>query len=393
MSQIVQRRLGAWGVAWRVLAMLGYGSACWIAFAGPVLDLELPFEPTARVLVVDPLIGLVALGLAVTLLRRHPLPTALLILLAQSASTTAMGAASYAVVAISARRRWPEIIPVALLAVITAQLSQNFYLGAYLPAEEPLGVIGATVVNILWVGLLVAIGLALGFRRQITLDLHERVRAAEEQQAMRAEAARVAERNRIAREMHDVLAHRISLVAMHAGVLSYRRDLSADEQAAAAQTIAENAHLALEELRDVLGVLRSDSATGEVDRPQPKLADLPELVQESIRAGMVVELELAVASNPPAALGRTVYRVVQEALTNARKHAPGAPIRIRVVGDAATGIRIDASNPRSAPESSFPSSGLGLLGLRERVAQLAGTLDFAETEESFTLTVWLPWTP
>ena len=156
---------------------------------------------------------------------------------------------------------------------------------------------------------------------------------AEREQAARLDQARANERSRIAREMHDVLAHRISLVAMHAGAMTYRSDLSRDELLSSARVVQENAHQALTDLRDVLGVLRetTDPAAPPAipAAPQPVLADLPRLVAEAEAAGTPVQLvsgglDLA---GVPELVGRTAYRIIQEGLTNARKHASGCPSR------------------------------------------------------------------
>lgn len=385
----------AFPVVWRVLAMVVYGGVSWFAATELVAERTGgPMPEAAWLLVADPVIGVAAIVVAVTLFRRQPLLFGALILASQSISTAAMGAACYVVVSISTQRRWRQVVGFGLLAIASGELNTLLYLNFYQPSTDPFQPIGTTIGSTIWVALMVAIGLVIGYRREVNRNWQDRVRAAEEQQIVRAEAARVAERNRIAREMHDVLAHRISLVAMHAGVLSYRRDLSPEEQAAAAQTIADNAHLALEELRDVLGVLRADQEPGAIDRPQPRLADLPELIEESRQAGVKVRLDLAVSAHPAETVGRTVYRVVQEALTNARKHAPGAAVQVSVVGDAEAGIRIKVTNPvGTQPITPLPSSGMGLLGLRERVGRLEGRLEVDETPSGFRLEVWLPWTP
>ena len=115
-----------------------------------------------------------------------------------------------------------------------------------------------------------AVGLYIGARRELIATLRDRADRAEREQAMRVAQARTNERARIAREMHDVLAHRISLVAMHAGALGYRTDLSRDETKRAADVISQNAHQALVDLREILGVLRdSDVARVGSDRSRP----------------------------------------------------------------------------------------------------------------------------
>src|SRR5437763_1743346 len=129
--------------------------------------------------------------------------------------------------------------------------------------------------------------------------------------------------------MHDVLAHRLSLLSVHAGALEFHPDAAAEEVAEAAGVIRQSAKTALEELRSVIGVLREDSGESLTQAPQPTLADLAALVEESRGAGMRItaRIELGDAA-PPAAVGRTAYRIAQEGLTNARKHAPGAAVTL-----------------------------------------------------------------
>ena len=150
--------------------------------------------------------------------------------------------------------------------------------------------------------------------------------------------ARTAERTRIAREMHDVLAHRLSLLAVQAGALEFHPDAEPSEIAHAAGVIRASAHAALGELRQVIGLLRDPLDDGEAvgateaERPQPTLTDLPRLVEESREAGMDVAFDLRL-DHPeavPDATVRAVYRVVQEGLTNARKHAPASSVEVAV---------------------------------------------------------------
>ena len=194
--------------------------------------------------------------------------------------------------------------------------------------------------------------------------------------------------------MHDVLAHRISLVTMHAGALAYRTDLPPEQVHETARLIQTKANEALTDLRQVLGVLRGGDAPE--DRPQPTIADLDQLLAESRSGGMVVELadDLSPAV-PPEQVGRTLYRIVQEALTNARKHAVGAHVSVRLAGSPDSGISVVVRNAKriGAPTGpAAPSSGLGLVGLRERAALAGGSLVVEDTPQAFTLRGWLPWT-
>jgi signal transduction histidine kinase len=194
--------------------------------------------------------------------------------------------------------------------------------------------------------------------------------------------------------MHDVLAHRLSLVAAYAGALEYRRDASPERVAAAAGVVRDGVHQALEELREVVSVLRD--ADGVDERPAPCLADVGELVDESRDAGVAVWLDnrIAVSSEPSAAVGRTAYRVVQEALTNARKHAVGQPVVVTLDGGPGERLLIDVRNrvPEHRPLAPMPGTGTGLIGLAERVHLSGGSLDHdISTAGEFRLHAWLPW--
>ena len=215
--------------------------------------------------------------------------------------------------------------------------------------------------------------------------------------------ARTAERTRIAREMHDVLAHRLSLLATYAGALAYRPDAPPEQLSRAAEVIRGGAHQALDELREVIGVLRDDDRPDLIadSRPLPGLAALPGLVGESRAAGTPVELAGLLADEGrdaavvPDALGRTVYRVVQEGLTNARKHAPGEPARVRLSlgeGPAAGLDLVIASRLPAGPVSGAPpGAGTGLIGLAERVELAGGRLEAGRRGGEFVLRAWLPW--
>jgi signal transduction histidine kinase len=192
--------------------------------------------------------------------------------------------------------------------------------------------------------------------------------------------------------MHDVLAHRLSLLSLHAGALEFRPGAPPEEIEATAGVVRESARAALEELRDVVGMLR-EGTDGETRRPQPTLADLPQLIEESRAAGMRIEAELDLPEEAGASVGRTAYRVVQEGLTNARKHAPGVLVRVLVTSsEEALGIEI--RNPASLvrpPTAPLPGAGSGLVGLRERVQLADGQLRHERTAGGeFILTATLP---
>jgi signal transduction histidine kinase len=194
--------------------------------------------------------------------------------------------------------------------------------------------------------------------------------------------------------MHDVLAHRLSLLSVHAGALEFRPDAPAEEIAQAAGVIRESAKSALEELRGVIGVLREDGGVSWTQPPQPTLADLPALVEESRAAGMRVTAQVELGeAEPPSAVGRTAYRVAQEGLTNARKHAPGAAVTLSVrAPDGALQVEVRSlASVAVAAAPPLPGAGTGLVGLAERVSLAGGKLEHGvDSDGAFVLRASLP---
>jgi signal transduction histidine kinase len=229
-------------------------------------------------------------------------------------------------------------------------------------------------------------GLVVKHRRELVESLRERAARAESEAALRAEHAQLHARETIAREMHDVLGHRLSLLSVHAGALEYRPDAPTEDIQRAAGVIRESAHQALQDLREVIGVLRAPVQ----ELPQPTLADLPAMIGESARAGMPVVLRGAVDGDVPDTVGRTAYRVVQESMTNARKHARGASVEVDVSGGRAAGLTVAVANTAGAATGA-PGSGQGLLGLAERVALAGGRLSHGPTPAGgWQVSAWLP---
>jgi signal transduction histidine kinase len=242
-------------------------------------------------------------------------------------------------------------------------------------------------------------GLFVRVRRELIVSLRERADRLEAEQEQRDELAREAERRRIAREMHDVLAHRLSLLSIHAGALEFRPSASPAEIAQAAAVIRTSAAAALDELHDVIMVLREDTASGTA-APQPTLVQLPDLLEESRAAGMDLHthLDMPDADTLPAALGRTAYRVVQEGLTNARKHSPGAAVDVAVSVNCPDGVIVEViSHPSRAginkmADPSLPTgAGSGLIGLAERLALVGGKLEHGlNVDGDFVLRAMVP---
>lgn len=229
-------------------------------------------------------------------------------------------------------------------------------------------------------------------RAQVVAALRERARRAEREQELRVREARAAERARIAREMHDTLAHRLSLLATVAGALEFRPDTPPAEVARAAGLVRAGVSAALEELREVVGVLRAEP---DALRPASGLADVPRLVEESRVAGVDVDWEQhGDPAGVPATVQAAAFRAVQEGLTNARRHAPGSPVRVAVVvvpGEVRVDVSDDGPSPGNVP--SRQGTGTGLVGLRERAGLLRGEVLAvpATGGAGFRLTVSLPW--
>lgn len=244
------------------------------------------------------------------------------------------------------------------------------------------------------IGTWVAIGAYIGARRDLMVSLRDRAERAEAERELRSEQARLGERARIAQEMHDVLAHKVSLIALHAGGLEVNPAVGPEKVEGSAKLIRETARQAMEDLREVLGVLRSDVSVDGADlTPVPRASDLERLVAASRDAGVSVTGEFTLADDVPLSVGRTVYRVVQESLTNVHKHARGASTEVRVHGARGDGVTVQVTNVRPvAAGSLLPGSGSGLVGLRERVQLVGGRLTTGPTAEGgWGVEAWLPW--
>ncbi|MEW2426973.1 histidine kinase [Micromonospora sp. NPDC047644] len=235
------------------------------------------------------------------------------------------------------------------------------------------------------VGLPLVFGLWVRARRDTLAALRDRAERLEREQEARADRARAEERTRIAREMHDVVAHRVSLMVVHAGALEVTAVDPATVEAAA--LIRTTGRQALTDLREVLGVLRqADPAV----TPERGLDTVDELIGESRAAGLrVSRRDEGVPRALPATLGRTAYRVVREALTNVRKHAADAEttVCLRYLPD---GLEVLVRNGPSEGGSALPGAGQGLLGLRERVELLGGRLEAAPADGGFLVRALIP---
>ncbi|MEU5399908.1 histidine kinase [Streptomyces sp. NPDC005963] len=353
-------------------------------------DVSDQINDSELVVLVDQLAGIAACC-ALWLRRRWPGPLALALTLVCLVTPVVGGAVLVSLFSLAVHRPFRPAAVIGLLSLVSACAS---------PVIRPdpttdlwASVIGGAVFVLLALGW----GMLVRSRRQLFVVLQERAHRAETEAELRAEQAQRLAREAIAREMHDVLAHRLTLLSVHAGALEFRPDAPPAEVARAAGVIRDSAHEALQDLRQIIGVLRTPGDHESGDRPQPTLASLDALVHESREAGMKVHLDSSIVEPVavPPALGRTVYRIAQEALTNARKHAPGAEVTLALGGAPGDGLTVAVDNPAAPtprPITAVPGSGQGLIGLGERAMLAGGTLEHGKTGDGgFHVRAWLPW--
>lgn len=328
-------------------------------------------------------VGLGALASLGLVLRRRA-PVVLALVLAGIAAVAASGglANMFALYAVARHRPLAVALGVAVVDVAAGWVFWLLY-----PGNNTLGL--TLVVNVAMAAAFSAWGALQQAQHALVDSYRERADRLEREQAMRETEVRFAERSRIAREMHDAVAHRISLVALHAGGLAVAPAPSREDVRSSADLIRSAAVQALEELRAALGVLRADDVAS---WEQPGLDRLDDLVDDAREAGQQVELSAdgGLCDAPPG-VSRAAYRIVQEGLTNARKHAPTAGITVAVHRTEDV-LSVRLSNPVVGDPLDVPGSGRGLLGLRERVALAGGTLRHGPSAGEFVLSAELPWT-
>ncbi|MFF3113933.1 sensor histidine kinase [Kitasatospora sp. NPDC057904] len=301
----------------------------------------------------------------------------------------------------SRRRRVVALSALAFAEAVTVMLVSMLLPGGDGPPDPTPLWVQVLVAVLVAVGLTVppvVTGLYVGARRRLIESLKDRAHGLEteldllaEQAQERARRARLEERTRIAREMHDVVAHRVSLMVVHAGALERIAAKDPQKAAQSAKLMGEVGRQALNELREILGVLRMDD-----ERPaEPdSLAALPRLVDQSRAAGMAVTLTVSGSRQQfTGEAEQTAYRVVQEGLTNAHKHAGGADVSV-LLAYAPNGVRVSVVNACPGGEhgaAKLPSGGNGLVGMRERVIALGGTFSAGpEADGGFRVEAVLP---
>ena len=252
------------------------------------------------------------------------------------------------------------------------------------------GKLGFLLAHILPAVVVLVVGLVRSNQKERTIALQAQAELTHEEMATRENFARQEERDRIARDMHDTLSHRLSMIAVYAGGLAYRKDLDPEETRQSARTIRDEAEAAVGDLREALHSLRSE---GRIDPRE----GVESLVERSRQAGMEVEVRYQAGAGPQSLeelstmAGHALNRAVQEGLTNARKHAPGQPVTINIA-TLADALSITMSNPtaQTGEKAGVHSGGYGIVGMRERASVVGGSLQVQDGEESFSWTLRLP---
>lgn len=386
-----------WGETWRTLVAVALGLFVWAA-SWATIDLEGRTGPLWWLFAIDPALGLLSLVL-LRFRRRWPVAISATLILLSTVSTTASGSVLIALISLATRRRWKELAAITPLYLATSFVWDRLFSAPGGPTW--VDTLTNVVVQVLLLIATIAVGYSIGVRRDNIATLRERAEVAEAEQARRVEQARVTERARIAREMHDVLAHRMSMIAMNAGILNFRQDLPPEQMREIAGTVQENADQAVQELRAVLGVLRGADEPGQPRGPQPDLRQLATLLQEVEDGGTPVVTTFRVdPAAVPEAISRHAYRIIQEGLTNARKHAPGQPVTVSLTGGEGAGLDLTVVNQPAeyggSPQGDAvrdSGSGMGLLGLAERAVLSGGQLSYGTDRSGrFVVRAWLPWT-
>ena len=320
--------------------------------------------------------------------RRWPFTIALIATILSGFIPLAGGAAIVTLFSLAAHRPVRQAVPVGLLGIAIASARALFT-----PADGSWD----GVANIVIVAVAAAIAIGWGGlvrnRRELVASLTLLAHAAEDTQRARVDNARAAERELLAREMHDVLAHRMSLISIHAGAMEFRPDASPEEIGRAAGVVRAGVHQMQVDLRDVIDMLRDDTDR-DTTAPMISLGSVSELFEESERAGSVVHATIDIQDemdDVPGIVARAAYRVIQEGLTNARKHGGAVPVSVTIRGSAGSDLVVIVEQPCGHTSGDDSGAGSGLSGLAERVLLAGGVLDHRVVDGNFVLSATLPW--
>lgn len=394
-----------------ISATLGLGSLALtiITYAHPPAELDLTPEKMpdiVRQIAVSTVLGIAAL-IALPFTLRHgegearsadavPGPRSALIagiVTVTAGMSSELGFVAGVIALISLVSRRSIAWTVTGVAALVAGVTLSFLIQDTSAAVDPLIWIISTGILVLGTVIALTIGLVRGQRRERHWRLVERAEASETFVHAREASARADERLRISRDMHDSLSHRLSLIAVHAGAVEYRDDLDLETVRREIGTIREQAEFAVEDLRSVLTALRED------DQGVDPRTSIDLLVDSARRTGMEVSLDIdpevsGALSQLPTLSGHAVHRMVQECLTNARKHAPGEPVAIRLDRvENRLVIRVsNPLNPGSESSGHRGEPGYGLVGLGERARLIGGLLSVDRETSELVVILEVPWT-
>ncbi|MPZ54322.1 MAG: sensor histidine kinase [Acidimicrobiia bacterium] len=278
---------------------------------------------------------------------------------------------------------WAHPVGIRAIALITPIWMMVAVMTGYWPTD---------VLEIWFVGIVLAVVWALGVviadRQRNVAELELKTVQLEEARRELAELAVANERARIARELHDVVAHAMSLITVQAGVGAHVVESNPGQAGESLAVIERTGRQALSEMRRMLAVLTDPAEEIERGTPQPGTSDLPELFKNAEEAGLAVRSRIEGARRPiPAGLDLTIYRVVQEALTNMVKHSPRATATVAIrYDDDGIGLTVHSTGKVSTPIV----PGQGLRGMAERVALYDGDFDVVGDEDGLRITAWFP---
>ena len=321
----------------------------------------------------DALIYAVVAALALAVRRRWPYPVFVLALPATIVSSAVVaGAVALYTVAVNSRNR----LTLAACAVLYSVCSAVTIWDQEPPASTRVELLVSVGYNIATAAAAIFLGQLVQTRHDLQQRLAEIHEAQEHEHRLVTETMLARERAQLAREMHDVVSHQVSLITIQAGALQVNTD--DPETRTIAQTIRDLAVRTLDELRHMVTVLRASGTAPTELTPQPTLAGLNQLIANS---GIETRLAGELPPDIGAATQRAIYRTVQEALTNIRKHAPGATATITMRYDGDTIEVLITNTPATRPTLPLPGARHGLIGLRERTELLGGTVTAGPTPD------------
>jgi signal transduction histidine kinase len=282
---------------------------------------------------------------------------------------------------------------VQLVAALVAAAAAVMVVDLFLSGHDTDRLTLQTAAHVALVALPVLAAEVLRNRRAYIRVLHERLELAE--RTREEEAARRAqqERLRIARELHDVTAHTLTTINVQAGVAAHLLDRDLEHAREALATIESASHEALDELRMILGVLRAPENGDAPREPLPGLAAVGSLIDQARGSGLpvTVEVEGEQPTRVPEAVQLAAFRILQESLTNARRHAPGAAARVNLSYEPDR-LQLAIENDAAPGHANGSRGGVGILGMRERAVALGGTLEARRAGDRFRVVAELPYT-